>query len=136
MNNAITKQNAIKAIKLIQSCRFNEDCYNYAYVCPICGNSLVIEEAHMVFGDDYVCQCPVCGNTYVFGGTYPYGFKFTPLEYLHPNPHKLAYEAMLTRCKMIAKKEKKSICQFEDVILILEKLRNKYQVTHLMKLYK
>lgn len=107
----------------------------FTYLCPICGSNIIVEEAPMQFGDDYICRCSKCHNRFIFGGTRPIGFKFTSLTDLNPNPYELAYSSMLVRCEMLAQKEQKTISQQEDLILMMKDCGKKFQITDLAKLY-
>lgn len=131
--NNITRQTLVKIVECVDASK-NENS-SFSYICPICGaNNLIVDEVPFYFGDDYRCRCRRCRNTFVFGGTRPIDFKYTSLAELSPDPHALAYRAMLAECKIIAKREQKSICYFDDIVLIMEELGEEYQITEFMKL--
>lgn len=129
--NTPLERSVLKIIERLQNLK-----YDRYYLCPICGESLTEIEFPMVTGDDHVCRCPVCRNEFVFGGTYPNNFKFTPLDFFSPSPNKLAYNAILTRIESREKEEGEIIYQHQNIFLFMIKSRYSFQVTTVLELCK
>lgn len=112
----------------------NWELHETYYLCPACGNVMIVTSPPIGYGDDIGCECPCCGNRIYFGGTRGLYDEVMRINEFSANPMILARNVYKSKTEMIAQMLHSEIFLIDGYSLIVKASANGWKVSHILKL--